>query len=181
MQSNKRDNAAATSHLRGGSGLQITPVTVKAAPDPKKFGRGKRTTNSAFGAVTVVDSESDDEIMVVSEKITPKTKMRLKMKHQRRAGLSLGPPLVQGSGGTRGRGRGRGRPQTITRPTVTTTVIKKPEPPKVAADPFEDDDDLTCRVCLSAFWYKTQILEHLEKAHSVKDPESFLKDKKRRL
>ena len=58
--------------------------------------------------------------------------------------------------------------------------IKKPEPvaPPKEVDPFEDDEDLTCRICLNAFWYKSQILEHLKTVHSVQDPEMYLKEKK---
>merc|ERR1712079_533178 len=41
----------------------------------------------------------------------------------------------------------------------------------------DDDDDLTCRICMSSFWYKSQIVEHLSKTHSVKDPEAFIKEK----
>ena len=175
-------------YIKRGSGLQITPVQVKAPPDPKKFGRGKRTprqNNDTFGGVTVVDTdESEDEIMIVSEKITPKAKMRVQMRQQRgrgRGGMSLGFLRGRGRGGnfgSRGGGvptRGRG----VSRPTGSVPVTKKPE--AKVEDAFGDDDDLTCRVCLSSFWYKNQVVEHLQAAHSVKDPETFLREKKRTL
>merc|ERR1719201_930385 len=111
--------------------------------------------------------------MVVSEKITPKTKMRVQMRQQKRQMASQGG---RGRGNFRGRprgsrGRGAGRPPN--------NIPRKVESAKVDTPSFDDDDDdLTCRVCLSSFWYRTQLLEHLEKSHSVKDPDAYLKEKR---
>jgi hypothetical protein len=30
-----------------------------------------------------------------------------------------------------------------------------------------DDDDLTCSMCLSSFWYKNELVEHMKNTHSV--------------
>merc|ERR1719150_3626513 len=115
--------ATARSYVRG-TGLQITPVLV-SAHDPKKFGRGKRTPqqrNSQFPEVRLIDTDesSGDEIMVVSEKITPKTKMRLKMRQL----------ASQAARGTRGRGSWRGRPRGrgAGRPPTAKNIPRKVEP-----------------------------------------------------
>ena len=77
----------------------------------------------------------------------------------------------------RPRGRGAGRP-----PSSNNSVVRKVEVVKADTLSLEDDDDdLTCRICMSSFWYKSQIVEHLSKTHSVKDPEAFIKEKRRRV
>ena len=95
----------------------------------------------------------------------------------------------RGSGrGTRGnsrgrprgsRGRGVGRPSNNTTPRKVESVVAKVDKTPSMFD--DDDDDLTCRVCLSSFWYRTQLLEHLQKTHSVKDPDAYLQEKKSRV
>jgi hypothetical protein len=35
----------------------------------------------------------------------------------------------------------------------------------------EEDDGLTCRMCLQSFWYKTELLDHLKTTHSITDPD----------
>ena len=125
------------------------------------------------GGDDIGTDDSDDEIMVVAEKITPKTKMKLMHKQQKR----LGMPPGSGRGGRGGRGavRGRGRPPSaVVTPKKAATVAK-------VSDGFEDEDDLTCRVCLSSFWYRNQLVEHLRNTHSVKDPETFLRERRSRV
>ena len=117
--------------------------------------------------------DSDDEIMVVAEKITPKTKMKLMHKQQKRLGMPQGS--ARGGRGGRGAVRGRGRPPSaVVTPKKAATVAK-------VSDGFEDEDDLTCRVCLSSFWYRNQLVEHLRNTHSVKDPEAFLRERRSRV
>merc|ERR1712179_793843 len=93
-----------------------TPVTSDGkAPDPSllavihntnQFGRGKRNTkpvSTTYAGVTLVDTDesSDDEISIISEKITPKTKLKLmhKQKHfssvKRKPGMGSVPRRVQ--------------------------------------------------------------------------------------
>ena len=143
-----------------------------------------RQRQSQFAEVRLIDTDesSGDEIMVVSEKITPKTKMRLQMRQQKRQMASQGA-----RGASRGRGNWRGRPRGSRgrgRPPGANSTPRKVEAAvaKVDIPSFDDDDDdLTCRVCLSSFWYRTQLIDHLGKTHSVKDPEAFLKEKRRRV
>ena len=143
-----------------------------------------RQRNSQFAEVRLIDSSesSEDEIMVVSEKITAKTKMRLQMRQQKRQ-LRIQQQLAAAQ--ARGRGRGRGRPRgrgAGRPPSSNNSVVRKVEVVKADTLSLEDDDDdLTCRICMSSFWYKSQIIEHLSKTHSVKDPEAFIKEKRRRV
>ena len=34
----------------------------------------------------------------------------------------------------------------------------------------DEDDGLTCRLCLQPFWYKAQLIDHLKETHSIADP-----------
>ena len=61
---------------------------------------------------------------------------------------------------------------------IQPQVKPQPAAPPKEVDPFEDDEDLTCRICLNAFWYKSQIVGHLKTVHNVQEPKSFLKEKK---
>ena len=38
----------------------------------------------------------------------------------------------------------------------------------------EDDEDLTCTMCLSSFWYRTELIEHMKSTHNVEKPEKHL-------
>jgi hypothetical protein len=163
----------ARTFTKGSSGLQITPV--KVTPDTRNFGRGKRTpkaSNNVFGGVTLVDTDdSDDEIMIVSEKITPKTKLKLIQKQQKRTASGSSSVLVKkqivGSG------------SLLRKPTDIAAKNKEAAVTKTEDNLDDDDDDLTCRVCLSSFWYKNEVMDHLQSVHSVKDPEAFLRQKSR--
>ena len=144
-----------------------------------------RQRNSQFAEVRLIDSSesSEDEIMVVSEKITAKTKMRLQMRQQKRQ-LRIQQQLAAAQARGRGRGRGRPRGRGAGRPPSSSnnSFVRKVEVVKADTLSLEDDDDdLTCRICMSSFWYKSQIVEHLSKTHSVKDPEAFIKEKRRRV
>ena len=37
------------------------------------------------------------------------------------------------------------------------------------------DEDITCEICSQAFWYKSQLYEHLEKDHDIHDPLNYEK------
>ena len=46
------------------------------------------------------------------------------------------------------------------------------------------DEDVTCKLCSQAFWYKSQLYEHLEKEHDIHDAVKYVKsreDKKKHL
>ena len=153
--------------------VSITPTKKDTPPDPKNFGRGKRTSKPSprnFGEITLESSSSEDEISIIAEKITPKTKLKL-MQNQKRL-----PSSLLKIGNT----KNVKRVNANFGKKIISPQVKKPEPaaPPKEVDPFEDDEDLTCRICLNAFWYKSQITEHLKSVHSVEDPDAFLKAKK---
>ena len=35
----------------------------------------------------------------------------------------------------------------------------------------DEDDGVTCRMCLQPFWYKSQLHDHLKSTHSISEPE----------
>lgn len=46
-------------------------------------------------------------------------------------------------------------------------------------DILEDEDDgLTCRLCLASYWYKTEMFEHYKSVHSIADPAKYDKEEK---
>ena len=42
----------------------------------------------------------------------------------------------------------------------------------------DEDDGLTCRMCLQQFWYKSELLDHLKGTHSIADPDRYERDEK---
>merc|ERR1719471_2055685 len=91
--------------------------------------------------------------------------------------------------------------QTKTVPVIkTTTTMAKPgaknsqqrlptsyqqphqltcRPKESAHSRFDDDDDgLTCRLCLASYWYKKEMHEHLKTVHSIADPEKYDREEK---
>jgi len=175
-------------------GIEITPLTPRkeTPPDPKKFGRGKRVSKPSprnFGEITLADSSSDEEIAIISEKITPKTKLKLMQQKNNKTNAFF--QLKNKNAFLKHKNKVNstkvGQIRTVkngvsyvktTSPQVSTESskedAKKPEEEK---DFFEDDEDLSCRLCLSTFWYKTEIMEHLKQDHNVDDPEKYLKTK----
>ncbi|XP_059094068.1 protein PRRC2C-like [Tigriopus californicus] len=66
-----------------------------------------------------------------------------------------------------------GRPRTVTRPMHRQQLL----PPRLQL--LDDEDDgVTCRMCLQAFWYKNQLLEHLKTNHSITDPDRYEREER---
>lgn len=42
----------------------------------------------------------------------------------------------------------------------------------------DEDDGLTCRLCLQAFWYRHNLNEHLQEAHSITDPSKYEREER---
>lgn len=42
----------------------------------------------------------------------------------------------------------------------------------------DEDDGVTCRMCLQPFWYKSQLHDHLKAVHSISDPERYEKEER---
>merc|ERR1719189_3438679 len=42
----------------------------------------------------------------------------------------------------------------------------------------DEDDGLTCRLCLQTFWYRSHLNEHLSEAHSIADPSKYEREER---
>ena len=42
----------------------------------------------------------------------------------------------------------------------------------------EEDDGLTCRMCLQSFWFKRELLEHLKTTHSITEPDRYEREER---
>ena len=42
----------------------------------------------------------------------------------------------------------------------------------------DEDDGLTCRLCLQAFWYKAALIDHLKETHSIADPVKYEREER---
>jgi len=50
---------------------------------------------------------------------------------------------------------------------------------KLVAD---EDDGLTCRICLFPFWYQSELFEHLKYTHDIADPKRFeIEEKEKKI
>lgn len=179
------------------SHISITPVSSGPSqaghisqPDPKKFGRGKRTGPAASGGgdqigmkrspggvkrkpmpigEITLDSDSDDDIAIISEKITkPKKKITIvrvapgKGK-QTPIGKKLPSSMVKVGSASKAK-------------PVSSGQVRKPAPVE-KVDDDDDDEDFSCRVCQAVFWFKGQLVDHLKNTHNVDNPDKYLKTK----
>ena len=187
------------------SHISITPVSSGPAqaghisqPDPRKFGRGKRTGPGAggggadqigmkrsgsgakrkpIGEITL-DSDSDDDIAIISEKITkPKKKITIvrvapgKGK-QTPIGKKLPSSMVKVGSTTKSQSK-LIRPKSL---SSTVDQVKKPSP-VAKIDDEDEEEDFSCRVCQAVFWFKGQLVDHLKSTHNVENPDKYLKTK----
>ena len=170
-------------------------------PDTRNYGRGMRqgVKNSiqvsrakprlilpkplpgpSLATVTLESDSDDDDIEVISEKITTQPlPPKLKIVKVKSSPHSVSPSLKK-------------LPSSLvkvslkSKPSSEKKKIFKAgpastKPPVEVSDPFAEDEDLTCRVCNSAFWFRSQIVEHLSNKHNIQDPEAFLREKRSRL
>ena len=154
-----------------------------------KPGPASQTSKTSQATVTL-DSDSDDDIEVISEKINPQpSRPKLKIVKVRSTTQPTRPslsklPSSSTSSASSSPVVGRVGPSTKSSSekfkTVKVSQTAKKDPVEVA-DPFAEDEDLTCRVCNSAFWFRSQIVEHLADKHHVQDPDTFLREKRTRL
>ena len=176
-------------------------------PDTKNYGRGMRQgikksiqvvrtkprqilpkpgpASQVSQTTVTLDSDSDDEIEVISEKITPqplRPKLKIvKVRSNTPSRPSLSKPSTSSSSSPAVFKLGLNSKSSFDKSkTVKVSQAAKKDPVEVS-DPFAEDEDLTCRVCNSAFWFRSQIVEHLASKHHVQDPDTFLKEKRTRL
>merc|ERR1719430_874115 len=153
--------------------MTTAPKSASPPPDTKNYGRGKRASRPPpLGSVITHSDNSDDEIAIIEEKITPKTKMRLLHKKKILA-KGGGAKTVIRVNSAQGKQLLRKIASTgsVPKSAVTTSVTKKFD------DDSDDDSQLTCSICLSSFWYANQTFDHMESAHSIENPAKFIKDR----
>jgi len=157
--------------------IQMTtaPKSASPPPDTKNYGRGKRASRPPpLGSVITHSDNSDDEIAIIEEKITPKTKMRLL--HKKKI-------LAKGGGAKTVIRVNSAQGKQLLRKIATTGAVPKAAnsvtKPTIKKDEEDSDDDsqLTCSICLSSFWYANQTYDHMKTAHSIENPEKFIKDR----
>ena len=155
--------------------------TISNEPDTLNYGRGKRESKlPARGSVISYSDNSEEEISIIEEKITPKTKMRLlhKKKILAAKGSAGGAKTVIRVNSAQGKQLLRKIASTGSVPKSASMVSSS----AVSKDDDDSDDDyqLTCSICLSSFWYANQTYDHMKSVHNVENPEKFLRDKVRR-
>jgi len=159
--------------------IQMTtaPKSTSVQPDTKNYGRGKRDSKppQMGSVISHGDNSDDDEIAILEEKITPKTKMRLLHKKKIIAKGGGGAKTVIRVNSAQGKQLLRKIASTGSVPKSASMVTK----PAVKKDDDDSDDDsqLTCSICMSSFWYANQTYEHMKSAHSIENPEKFIKDR----
>ena len=131
--------------------------------------------------------ESDDEICVVEEKITDKARKRAE--HRKRLIAQKRKQIMEQRALA---ARQKNAPKTVikvnsphgkqllkkiaTTGSIPKTMLKqKPVAKKFNND--DDEEDLTCPICLSSFWYPNQKAEHMKSAHNNQQTSSKVKGK----
>ena len=115
--------------------------------------------------------DSDDDIAIISEKITkPKKKITI---------VRVAPGKAKGKQTS----VGKKLPSSMIKVGSTSKPkpmssgqVKKPAPVE-KIDDDDDDEDFSCRVCQAVFWFKGQLVDHLKNTHNVENPDKYLKMK----
>ena len=137
-------------------------VPPSAAPGPSGHapgghGPGPGSVSSLTPSTTPLHTAIKSEPMAGPSSPTPSAADSIDMKPI--AGPSgFGFPVQSG----RGRGRGGATQQVVPRLHL-----------------LEDEDDgLTCRMCLQQFWYKSHLMEHLKSNHSIAEPDKYEREER---
>merc|ERR1712179_903132 len=132
--------------------------------------------------------DDDDDIEIVSEKISQKTK--LKILHKKRM-QSMKPKAVIKVNSPQGKqmlktisktGKVPHNMSSSASPSSSKTFSKTSSKSPVSEssiDKEDDDDGLSCPTCFSAFWYPSQTYEHMTSVHNIENPEKYMQEKKR--
>lgn len=154
--------------------IQVTTAPKDSSSDTKNYGRGKRTSKPVSkGAALSMKDDSDDEICVLEEKITPKTKQKIL---QRKKLLAKG-----GSVKTVIRVNSSQGKQMLKKIAASGLVSSAMNPFSASNMEDEEDEQLTCPVCLSSFWYPNQTSEHMKSVHNIENPEKHIEDKRAKV
>lgn len=159
--------------------IQVTTAPKDVAPsiDSKNYGRGKRASKpiTVGACISSLKDSSDDEICVLEEKITPKTKQKILQRKKMLAKGIVGKTVIRVNSN---------QGKQMLKKIASTGVVPTPTS-STNNSKFKDDDEediqLTCPVCLSCYWYPNQTHEHMKSVHNIENPEKFIIDRKRKV
>jgi len=126
--------------------------------------------------------DDDDDIEIVSEKITQKTKMKIAQKKKL---AKMKPKAVIKVNSAQGKqmlktiAKTGKVPKNLSSSSTSSTTSIFSSSSGFGDDDEEEDDNLNCPTCFSAFWYPSQTFEHMKSVHNIENPEKYMKEKKR--
>jgi len=152
--------------------IQVTTSVRKPSPPKQSPGKGSQKR-----------FDDDDDIEIVSEKITPKTKMKIAQKKKL---AKMKPKAVIKVNSAQGKQMlktiaktGKVPKSLSTSSASSSTSIFSSSSGFGDDDEEEEEDNLNCPTCFSAFWYPSQTFEHMKSVHNIENPEKYIKEKKR--
>ena len=134
--------------------IQVTTSVKK--PDPPKL-KGPRGRPKKGGKVF---DDDDDDIEIVSEKISQKTKLKILQKKKMQ---SMRPKAIIKVNSAQGKQmlktiKTSGKvPASLSSSSASSSSKTFSSSASFGADD-DDDDGLSCPTCFSAFWYPTQVI-----------------------
>jgi len=138
------------------SATEIKKEPVSSTSTPAASGSGTNASTSSSSVMTAVKSEPNtsnaNNIKPSNSTTTP---------NQSRPGPKPGTS-TRGRGASSFGNRGGARQQIMPRLQLLD----------------DEDDGVTCRMCLQPFWYKSQLHDHLKSTHSITDPERYEKEER---
>merc|ERR1712013_810279 len=138
--------------------IQVTTSVRKPSPPKQSPGKGSQKR-----------FDDDDDIEIVSEKITPKTKM--KTKAVIKVNSAQGKQMLKTIAKT-------GKvPKSLSTSSASSSIFSSSSG-FGDDDEEEEEDNLNCPTCFSAFWYPSQTFEHMKSVHNIENPEKYIKEKK---
>merc|ERR1712226_1287682 len=155
----KKKDIVAEAIRAADSATEIKKEPVSSTSTPAASGSGTNASTSSSSVMTAVKSEPNtsnaNNIKPSNSTTTP---------NQSRPGPKPGTS-TRGRGASTFGNRGGARQQIMPRLQVTKLLD-------------DEDDGVTCRMCLQPFWYKSQLHDHLKSTHSITDPERYEKEER---
>merc|ERR1712240_407385 len=161
--------------------IQVTTPNAVVVSDPPRHSKNK------YKKPDPVDD--DDDIEIVSEKISHKTK--LKILHRKKM-QSMKPKAVIRVNSSQGKqmlktiSKTGKVPSSFSSSSASSSSTKifsktssKSPVSESSLDKEDEDDGLSCPTCFSAFWYPSQTYEHMSSVHNIDNPEKYMQEKKR--
>jgi len=161
--------------------IQVTTPNAAAVTDPPRHFKNKSKKPDPV--------DDDDDIEIVSEKISHKTK--LKILHRKKM-QSMKPKAVIRVNSSQGKqmlktiSKTGKIPSSLSSSSASSSSSKifsktssKSPVSESSLDKEDEDDGLSCPTCFSAFWYPSQTYEHMSSVHNIENPEKYMQEKKR--